>query len=112
MDIIDADTRALLAEFAHALAGHAKTRALLTGRLRALTVFENGKRPRPRGGTIVVAGVNGSTRYVVGPVSYPAAGWVQIGETAYPAGRIDVRGPVLFVARPIQRVDSRESSGG
>jgi hypothetical protein len=110
---MDADTKALLAAFAHALAGHVRTGALVSGQPRTLTVFENGQ-PRPHSGTIVLAEVSGSTstKYAVGPIDYPAAGWVQIGRTAYPARRIDIRGPVLFVARPMQRVDSRESSGG
>jgi hypothetical protein len=86
----------LLRDFAHAIAP-GPTRALTDGGTGALTVFVLGG--PPEAGTVVVARCGREFR--VGPIAFPAPGWVEIGATAYPAARVEVRGPVLFVARSV-----------
>ena len=94
----------LLVRFAHAIAP-GPTRAVVNGTSGSLVVFvEDGP---VEDGTAVVAKLPSParSRFVTGTATHPAPGWVQIGSTVYPEHRVTVRGPVLFVARPVREED-------
>ena len=93
-----------LANFAHAIAPQgATTRAVVNRETGEIKAFVDDRRP-PTPGVVVVARAN--QQYVVGPIAYPAPGWIQIGRTAYPADDVLIRGPVLFIARPRAKAEA------
>jgi len=87
-----------LREFAHAIAP-GPTRAVVNRKTGSLTVFVEGGPVEP--GVVVVAELQ--TGFVTGALTRPAPGWVQIEDTAYPASRVAVRGPVLFTVHRLER---------
>lgn len=91
------ETRRLLSGFAsHLYPG--ERRAIINDGGHLLTAYAVESEPLPEGVT-VAARVHGKDQRVVGPVSYPADGWVQIGLAVYRADRVSICGRVLFQAR-------------
>jgi hypothetical protein len=96
----------LLKDFARAIAP-GPTRALANKSTGSLTVFvEDG----PVGASTVVVARCGQ-EYVTGRITHPSPGWVQIAGVVYPTSQVEVRGLVLFVARPIPG-DEETAKGG
>ena len=91
----------LLRDFAHAIAP-GPTWAVANKENDSLTVYVLSESVKP--GTVVVARCDET--FVTGRIAHPAPGWVEIDGTAYPASRVEVRGPVLFVATPIPGRDT------
>lgn len=87
----------LLKRFAHAIAP-GPTRAVVDAETGSLTVFAE-HAPVNTGAVVVAHSPKG---IIVGYISYPAPGWVQIDETAYPDSRLAVRGPVVFTVSPLE----------
>ena len=88
----------LLKDFAHAIAP-GPTRAVVNRATGSLTVYSVSESAEENLGLVVVA--HCGEGFVTGRLSRPIPGWVEIGGTAYPASRVEVRGPVLFVATPM-----------
>jgi len=89
-----------LRDFAHAIAS-GPTRAVVNRKAGSLTVFVEGGPVEP--GAVVVVQLKSQTGFVTGTLTRPAPGWVQIEDTAYPASRVAVRGPVLFTVHRLER---------
>ncbi len=91
----------LLRDFAHVIAP-GPTWAVANRENNSLTVYTVSESVKP--GTVVV--VRCDETFVTGRIAYPAPGWMEIDGTAYPVSRVEVRGPVLFVATPIPETDT------
>ena len=96
----------LLKEFARAIAT-GPTRAVVDRATGSFTVYEvDGPAEED---IMVVAQLKPARDLVVGRIGRPAPGWVEIGGTAYPEPCVEIRGPVLFVARPAPAAPAEES---
>jgi len=86
---------------AHALAHGSPTRAVANRADGSYTVFVDGG-VVGEGTVAVVENLDpASKRFAIGLLSYPTSGWIEVGGTAYPTDRVAVRGPVLFIVRPV-----------